>query len=139
MKRPRFWFQVVFTYLSAQFVVGGLTYLVAPEAAHRGLEDLARRLGAADEVALVVHESLVWRTLAGTNVLTLGAMCLLLQLDVKRFFPVLYPLVFMKGATAIAFLVTGVRLDLRVLVAAGLYDAFNVLLMLIFAPAARRA
>lgn len=139
MKRPRFWFQLVFTYLSAQFVVGGLTYLIAPDVARGGLEDLARRLGAPDEAGAIGGESLVWRTLAGTNVLTLGVMCLLLQLDVKRFFPVLYPLVFMKAATAVAFLVTGVRLDLRVLVAVGLYDAFNVLLMLIFAPAARRA
>ena len=52
------------------------------------------------------NENLLWRVLAVANVLTLGFCCVLIQLDIRRWFPVLTPLLFLKACAAIGFAIT---------------------------------
>ncbi|MBI4677389.1 MAG: hypothetical protein HY748_07380 [Elusimicrobia bacterium] len=100
------YFQAVYGILAAHFLIMGLVYLMNPESALEPFYWLGVTLGGREYP--VAEHSHVWRVLAGTNVLTLGFLCVFLQLDVKRHWPAIYPLVFMKGATALAFM--GVRL-----------------------------
>lgn len=131
-------FQLVFTLLTLNFLIPSIGYVLAPDAAI----DSFRRIGAwfgADAYA-VAEQSIVWRTLGATNVATLGVMCLLLQVDVRRFYPVLFPLLFMKGATALLFLLQwAFVLPYPGFLAVALWDGFAVFLMAWFAPRARAA
>ncbi|MBI3073058.1 MAG: hypothetical protein HYY84_13170 [Deltaproteobacteria bacterium] len=130
-------FQIVFTLLTLNFLFPALTYLVAPSMARDSIVSLGRLLGAPDYP--VSEESLVWRVLAGTNVLTLAFTCFLLQLNVRRFFAALYPLVFMKATTAIAYLATYfVALAYPLFWAIFLWDGLAVFLFIFFATRARR-
>jgi len=131
-------FQVVFTLLTLNFLVPGLGYLLAPEWAMESFRKLGGWLGGG--AYPLAEQSVVWRTLGGTNVLTLGFMCLLLQVDVVRFYPVLWPLAFMKGATAAAFLGQYLFvLPYPAFLAVFAWDALAVVLFVTLAPRARRA
>ena len=134
-------FQVVFTLLSLNFLVPAATYLLAPERAIAPLLDLGARLGWPEYPALAAESgSFVWRTLAATNVLTLGTLCVALQWNVVRHYPLLFPLAFLKGATALAFAgqwAVGFRHPLFLAIA--LWDGLAVFLFLFFASRARAA
>ncbi len=130
-------FQVVYTFLTLNFLIPSIFYYVAPEKAIAQFRWMGKVLGA--EYPLT-EESLVWSTLAATNVLTLAFMCFLQQLNVYRFRMVLVPLVFMKGTTALAFLhiyiwVLGFPPFLGVF----FIDSISALAMIIFAISARRS
>jgi hypothetical protein len=131
-------FQIVFTLLTLNFLFPAISYLVAPSVARDGIVSLGRLLGAPDYP--VSEESLVWRVLAGTNVLTLAFTCFLLQLNVRRFYAALFPLVFMKATTAIAYLATYfVALAYPLFWAIFLWDGLACFLFIFFATRARRA
>lgn len=131
-------FQAVFTFLTLNFLIPSVGYALAPEQAIDAFRGMGALLGAADYP--VSEHSLVWRTLGATNVATLGVMCLLLQLDLRRFYPVLWPLVFMKGSTALLFLGQYCfALAYPGFLAVFFWDALAVVLMVGFAPRARRA
>lgn len=139
MNRRVLWFRVVFTLLTLNFLAPSLLYLFAPE---RALEQLRQGLALAhvQPYPIETEQGLIWRTLAGTNVLTLAFMCFLLLIDVRRFYVVLVPLVFLKATTAIAYLAlyfTTLRhpLFLGVFV----WDCVAVFCFLYFAPRARSA
>jgi hypothetical protein len=71
--------------------------------------------------------------------MTLGLMCFLLQLNVRRFFPVLLPLTFMKTYAALAWL-GGFFADTgaRVFLAAAILDLVTSVCFVFFAARARR-
>ncbi len=92
-------FQVVFTILTLNFAIPALSYTFTPSQAIEGFMQVNRLLGGGtypfDESA-----SELWRILAAANVAALAFMCLLLQLDLRRWYPVLTPLCFLKGWAA---------------------------------------
>lgn len=67
-------------------------------------------------------------------------MCALLQYDLRRFYPVLVPLVFMKTLAALAFLAVYLfAYRYPAFLAVTVYDGLTVFLMLFFAIRARRS
>ncbi len=132
------WFQAVFTFLTLNFLLPSVGYLAAPELAMESFREIGAWLGA--PAYPVAEESIVWRTLAATNVATLGVMCLLLQWDVVRYHPVLLPLVFLKGSTALVFLGQyALVLSYPGFLAVFFWDALAVALILGLVPRARRS
>ena len=102
--RRYLWFQVAFTGLSLNFVIPAFSYSFAPDTAVAQFLEINRVLGGAPYPFDEVHSHL-WRYLGAANVMTLGLCCLLLQLDLRRFYPVLVPLTFMKLYAASSWLV----------------------------------
>ena len=97
------WFQLVFTALTLNFVLPAFSYSFAPDAAVAQFLQVNRALGGAPYPFDEAHSHL-WRYLGAANVMTLGLCCLLLQLDLRRFYPVLVPLTFMKLYAATSWL-----------------------------------
>lgn len=95
-------FQLVYGLLGAHFFVAGLWYLLFPDSAVEGFVRLGTIVGS--EIYPLYERSYMWRILAATNVLTLGFLCAFIQADVRRHWPAVYPLLFMKGATAVSYL-----------------------------------
>jgi hypothetical protein len=96
-------FQIVFTLLTLNFAIPTLGYVFAPELAAEQFRALNLSLGGAD-YSVPEASSHFWRYLGAANVGTLAFMCMLLQLDLDRFAPVLVPLCFMKGLAATLWL-----------------------------------
>lgn len=131
-------FQIVYGLLAAHFIVPALGYLIHPDAAVNAFVKLGGWLGG--EYYPLYEVSYLWRILAGTNVLCLGFMCVMLQLDIKRHWPVLYPLVFMKGATAAIYaLVYVFSLRYPAFLAITLWDGLNCVFFVYYGLSARRA
>ncbi|MBI4424791.1 MAG: hypothetical protein HY554_13750 [Elusimicrobia bacterium] len=97
-------FQAVYTALTLNFLVPGLLYAVAPGFAIQQFELIGRMLGGGPYPFAAGETGHVWRVLAAANVLTLSFMCALLQWDLRRFFPVLVPLLFLKASSALLYL-----------------------------------
>lgn len=132
-------FQAVYTFLTLNFLVPSIAYLVAPDLVLGQIRD-GLALAGLPPFPLEGEHGFIWRTLAGTNVLALAFMCLLLQIDLRRFFPLLLPLAFLKGTTAVAFLLQyALALRHPFFVAIFLWDGLAVFLMLFFASRARAA
>jgi hypothetical protein len=93
-------FQVVFTILTVNFFVPAVVYLFAPDLAYGELDRLCSIFGW-ELMASAERGSEFWRFLGFSNVFTLGFMCLLLQLDLRRWHPVLLPLLVLKGASVV--------------------------------------
>jgi hypothetical protein len=131
-------FQIVFTLLTLNFLVPAITYVFAPHLVVEQFRGFGALLGG---IAYPLDEkSHLWRGLGASNVATLGLMCLLLQLNVRRFHAVLVPLVFMKGMMALFMLGCFFTvLPYRGFLAVSCWDALAVVLFLAFAPRARRA
>ena len=96
-------FHVVYTYLAIQFFVTTLAYTFAPATS------LAQyvRLGAIMGGVPYGHteDSVLWRVLALANVTTLAFGCAFIQLDLRRWWGALPPLLVLKGTATIGFLV----------------------------------
>lgn len=97
-------FQIVFTILTLNFTLPALTYTFDPHSAMEQFLRVNELLGGAP-YTFPEADGRVWRYLAAANVMTLGFMCFLLQFDLRRFFPVLVPLTFMKAYAATCWLV----------------------------------
>ncbi|MCG3172010.1 MAG: hypothetical protein GMKNLPBB_00155 [Myxococcota bacterium] len=98
-------FQIMFGFQTLNFLIPGASYMFDPQGAIDNLSRFSTLLTGAGPYPYAAGETgVIWRVLASSNVLTLGLMCLLLQINVRRFFAVLWPLVFMKGSTSLAFL-----------------------------------
>ncbi|MBI3178426.1 MAG: hypothetical protein HYZ27_02120 [Deltaproteobacteria bacterium] len=136
--RPYRNFQIAFTVLTLNFVLPALTYTFAPEHAVAQVVEINTVLGGApypfDELS-----TRLWRYLGAANVMTLGFMCFLLQLNLRRFYSVLMPLSFMKGYAAAMWLAGFVASpELRVFGAAFVLDAVTCTAFVFFAGRARR-
>ena len=96
-------FQIMFAVLALNFLLPALVYTFAPEAAVDQFLSVNRLLGGAD-YRFPEAASRVWRYLGAANVMTLGFMCVLLAVNLRRFYPVLVPLTFMKAYAAACWL-----------------------------------
>ena len=131
-------FHLVYGFLGAHFIVAALSYLVDPDAAVAGFVELGGLLGG--EYYPLYEKSYLWRILAATNVLTLGFLCFFIQADVERHWPALYPLLFMKGTTAVCFLgVFAFALRYPSFLAVAAWDGINCLAFLYYGTRARAA
>lgn len=131
-------FQIVFFVLTLNFAVPALAYTFAPELALASFADVDARLGGTGRPFPEVDHEL-WRYLAAANVMTLALMCALLMASLKRFFPVLVPLVFMKMYAALSWGVVFLLDVGRPLYgAAALLDLVTSAAFLFFAVRARR-
>ncbi len=95
-------FQIAYSLLTLNFLLPALSYLFFPKLAVQSLTDFGALFG--QSFYPVSEESHLWRILAVGNVLTLAFSCFLLQWSLIRFYPVLVPLVFMKGTASLGFL-----------------------------------
>jgi hypothetical protein len=131
-------FQLVFTVLTLNFVVPALVYTFAPRAAVEQFMTVNRLLGG-DAYDFPEAASRLWRYLGAANVMTLGLMCLLLQLDLRRFYSVLVPLTFMKAYAAACWLSGWVQAPgYRLFLAAAVLDTLTSAAFIYFARSAYR-
>ncbi len=128
-------FRIVYTILALNFIIPAFAYLFAPELAWSSLLGVAELFGGRDYPH--PETSLYWRILGAGNVMTLGFMCGLLLLDLRRYYPTLVPLVFLKGCSAFGFLgVYLLLLPFPLFLVAFLFDGLTMAAMVYFARAA---
>ena len=139
MSTPRAYrtFRIVYAIITLNFVVPAISYIVAPEAAIGTLDRVNRALGGG--AYPFVESSSLWHMLAVGNVMTLGFMCALLFVDLRRFYPVLPALVFLKAFSAVYATWIGISHACPAFVAIGVLDGSTTIAMLVFATRARRA
>ncbi len=92
--------QIAFLILTLNFLIPATSYLVAPHIAVDQIHTFSATVGAPAYEA--TEDSHMWRFLAVADVMTLGFLCLLLLLNVRRWRPVLLPLCFLKGSCVVA-------------------------------------
>lgn len=133
-------FRLAYIYLTLGFLFPSLAYLCAPGTALAQFDALGVWLGGGHYAFWAGEQGYVWRVLAAANVMTLAFMCGLILFDIRRFYPVLYPLVFMKSTTALAYLwIFLFAYHYPAFLAVALYDGFCLFLMIYFAGRAQRA
>jgi hypothetical protein len=91
-------FRVVYTILAANFIGPTLLYAFAPDVAMGAFSHLNEALGGGP---LPPEVSVFWRVLGVANVGTLGFCCALLLVDLRRWYAVVVPLVFLKAFDAV--------------------------------------
>ncbi|MFZ5480109.1 MAG: hypothetical protein ACOZNI_25310 [Myxococcota bacterium] len=116
-------FRVVYGFLALNFALPTLAYAFAPDFAMAQFDALNRLLGGGP---LPPEQSVFWWVLGVANVGTLAFCCALLLADVKRFFAVVYPLVFLKGFDAVDWAVVWARHGEPAYGAATVLDFFTV-------------
>lgn len=129
-------FRVVYAVLAAQFLFPAISYAVAPELTYATLDQVNRLLGGGPYPP---DQSHVWHMLAVGNVLTLALLCGLLCLDLRRYYPALPVLLFLKGFSAAYSLARAVAGEPPVFYAVALLDGVTTLAMWFFATRAHRA
>jgi hypothetical protein len=95
-------FQIVFALLTLNFSIPAVSYVVAPEIAHEQFSRIGEMFGGGAYTA-PEPASRVWRYLGAANVMTLGLMCFLMQLNLRRNYVLLGPLTFLKAYNATLF------------------------------------
>ncbi len=131
-------FRIVYAFLTLNFIIPAFFYLFAPELAWSSLQEVAMLFGASSYP--YSETSLYWRILGTGNVMTLGFMCALLLVDLRKYYPTLVPLVFLKGCSAFGFLsVYLCVLDYPLFLVAFLFDGLTLAAMIYFARSARCA
>ncbi|MBI3185581.1 MAG: hypothetical protein HYZ28_25870 [Myxococcales bacterium] len=131
-------FQLVFTLLTANFFFPALSYVLTPEIAAEQMGRINELLGG---VAIEFPEAgnRFWRYLGAANVMTLALMCLLLQLNLRRFYVVLWPLTFLKAYNATLFLFGFLAAPgFRALLAVAIFDYLTSAAFVFFARRAHR-
>ncbi len=132
-------FQVVFTILTLNFLVPAATYLFAPDLAYGELDRLCSILGW-EPMTDPERGSEFWRFLGFSNVLALAFMCALMQLNLRRWYPVLLPLLVLKGGSVVGaawLFVFGSGHPFFAL--AVLFDGVTMAAMIFFSSRAHRA
>ncbi len=131
-------FRVAYGFLTLNFLIPATSYLLTPEVAIAQLDALNQTLGGRPYVA---HESVghLWHMLAVGNVMTLGFMCALLLADLRRFYPVLPALTFLKGFSALSALRLGIAFDMPAFMAVFALDGITTAAIVFFAMRAHRA
>ncbi len=126
-------FHVIYTALALNFIIPVCVYIFAPDVAIGQFAAIGDPLGF---TYAHTEDSMFWRVLGIANVATLGFCCVLLQVDLRRWFAVLAPLVFLKSCASIGFGVAFVFEPHPAYLAACLFDAATVGAMLFFATRA---
>ena len=78
-------FKVVYALVALNFILPAISYIVAPALALGTLDQVNRALGGG--AYPFVESGQLWHMLGVGNVMTLGFMCLLLLVDLRRFYP----------------------------------------------------
>ncbi len=130
-------FRIVYAILTLNFIIPAISYVVDPTMAISTLDKVNRALGGgpypfADARGL-------WHMLGAGDVMTLGVMCALLFVDLRRFFPVLPALAFCKGFSAVYAAFIFARYGVPAFAAIAVLDSVTTLAMIFFAVRARRA
>jgi hypothetical protein len=129
-------FHVVYTALALNFILPVLGYVFAPDQAVGAFAELGQTLGGGAYPH--TEDSVFWRVLGIANVATLGFCCVLLQVDLRRFFPALWPLLFLKSMASLGFGVAFLLEPFPAYLAACVFDALTVGAMAFFATRAHR-
>lgn len=140
MKRPRAYraFQIVYTIILLNFFIPACSYIAAPAMTVDTLDRMNRTLGGG--AYPFSESSALWHMLGVGNVMTLAFMCGLLLLDVRRFFPVLPALAFLKAFSAVYATVIGFTSpSAPVFLGIGVLDGTTTIAMVYFAIIGRRA
>ena len=137
MRSPVRTFRIVYAVLTLNFVLPAISYIVAPAAALASMNRINAALGGApDAFADAGH---VWHMLAVGNVMTLGFLCGLLWFDLRRFYPALPALAFLKGFSALYSLAIAAAHGLPAFYAVFVLDGTTTVAMVYFATRAHRA
>ena len=131
MKRA---FHFVYTILALNFFIPVFVYIFDPHSALTQFVSVGALLG----TPAYIHseDSVLWRVLAIANVTTLGFCCVLLQVNIRKWYPALVPLAFLKSMAALGFLIAFMAEPFRGYLAAFALDSTTVLLMVFFARGA---
>lgn len=97
-------FRLFYLVLVLNFAFPATCYLFAPDFAIDRFEEVGRMLGDGPYPLRAAELGLVWRVLASGNVMTLAFMCGLILWNVRKYFVVLVPLLFLKGFSALGYL-----------------------------------
>ncbi|MCC7385181.1 MAG: hypothetical protein IT384_25260 [Deltaproteobacteria bacterium] len=127
-------FHLIYTLLALNFLIPVVFYAVDPGGTLAQFTELNQLLGGTGYT--FSEDSVLWRVLAIANVSTLGFCCVLLQVDLQKYYPVLLPLVFLKSMAALGFLVAFIVEGYPAFLAASLFDSLTVGAMLFFATRA---
>lgn len=130
-------FRIVYAILALNFIIPAISYIAAPEMTVATLDQVNRALGGGPYP--FVESGQVWHMLAVGNVMTLGFMCTMLFLDLRRFYPALPALVFLKAFSAVYSAVIGTRLHSPAFHAIAVLDGTTSLAMVFFAVRAHQA
>ena len=130
------YFHIVYTILALNFFIPVISYAVDPS------QMVTQFIGISEFFGVTGYphseDSVLWRVLAIANVTTLGFLCVLLQVNLKKWYLCLVPLVFLKGMASLGFLVAYIIEPYPSYLAACLFDALTVGLMWFFASRAYR-
>jgi hypothetical protein len=130
-------FRIVYAILALNFVIPAISYIAAPEMTASTLDQVNRALGGGPYP--FVESGQVWHMLAVGNVMTLGFMCTLLFVDLRRFYPALPALAFLKAFSATYSAVIGTRLAAPAFHAIAVLDGVTTFAMVFFAVRAHQA
>jgi hypothetical protein len=130
-------FRIVYAILTLNFVLPAISYIAAPEAAIGTLDRVNRALGGG--AYPFVESGSLWHMLGVGNVMTLGFMCALLFADLRRFYPLLPALAFLKAFSAAYATWIGLTRACPAFLAIGALDGTTTLAMIVFAVRARRS
>lgn len=127
-------FHIVFALLGIHFLVPSFVYAFAPASAIGQLQMAGELLGAGPYKFAEAEGGYVWRVLAAGNVFTLAFMCFMIQLNVRRFYAVLVPLVALKSYASVGFLAAYLfGPGYPPMLGVAVWDFTNVLMFLYFA------
>ncbi len=126
-------FQLVFTILTLNFVIPAFSYAIAPHIVAEQFNSINNLLGG-QQYTFPEEMSRLWRYLGAANVMTLGLMCFMLQINLRKFKVILFPLVFLKGYNALLFLLGFFAApEYRSLLAVALFDFLTTAAFIFFA------
>lgn len=127
-------FQIVYTILTLNFAIPAFSYYTDRD----GNIERARRIGEllGTPEFPESEKSQIWWILGSGNVATLAFMCFLLQLNLRRYRPVLPALMFLKAASSIGYGVLFAKTRNRFFGAASLLDAVTTASMAYYATSA---
>lgn len=132
--KPWLPFRLVYLVLVLNFAIPALFYLFLPNFAVDRFEEVGRTLGDGLYPMRAGELGFMWRVLAAGNVMTLAFMCGLILWDVRKYYVVLVPLVFLKGFSALAYLgVFLIALPYRGFLAIFALDSVTAIAMVVFA------
>ncbi|MBS2029127.1 MAG: hypothetical protein JST54_14585 [Deltaproteobacteria bacterium] len=129
-------FQVGYVLLAANFIMPAASYIVAPQLALGTLDRINVLLGGGHLPPGPGGE--LWHMLAVGNVMTLGFLCLLILIDLERYYPALPALAFLKAFSAFYSLQLGLSLHLPAFEGIFVLDGTTTIALVALAVAAHR-
>lgn len=128
-------FRIAYALLGLNFLLPAISYIVTPEATYETLDRVNRLLGGGPYPSETGH---LWHMLGVGNVMTLAFSCFLLLSDLRRFYPALPALLFLKAFSAAYALAIGLAQGLPAFLAVFALDGLTTLALWQFAARAYR-